>query len=1228
MTFIKDIFDLPEQVRQGDFVLRLSEGVTRPKETVDNYVVTPQLAQCFDQALDLIRAAIDGHSSKATYLHGSFGSGKSHFMAILYLLLKGDGDARSKPELAPIVAKHNEWTVGRKFLLVPFHMVGSESMEGAILGGYVEYMRRVHPEAPTPAVYRADELFADARNLRATMGDATFFEGLNAGGANSGWGDYEEWNGAKFDEVIASGPASKNDSDPRDKLVSKLVSTYFTSARGAGQFVDLDSGLSVISRHAKSVGYDALILFLDELILWLASHAANPTFVSHEGQKLAKLVEAQTPDRPAPIVSFVARQRDLSEMVGDTITGAETISFKDVLKYWEARFATIKLEDRNLPVIANKRVLKTRSETARQMLDEAFKKTTEMKTEVMDILLTTQADREMFRLVYPFSPALVETLVAVSSLLQRERTAIRVMLQILVERKDTLKLGEIIPVGDLFDAMGDGSEAFSESLRVQFDNAKKLYSQKLRPLIESENGLKFEDAENLPPDEPKVKSLRADDRLAKTLLLSALAPNVESLRGLTTSRLSALNHGTLTSPIPGLESRLVLQKVRKWAAGGIGQIRIGDDSQNPTVSVQLSGVDTDAILLKAQSEDNTGNQIRKIKELLFDELDIDYKDDIFISFTMAWRATRRTFNVAFGNVRELTDDVLKTEDGDPWRVFIDYPFDRETHSPMDDRSRLENFLENNPDGSRAVAWLPTFLSHQARKELGILVRLDFILTGDRFRTMAEHLNQVDQLAARTALESQREQLKNRIKLMLAGVYGIANPVPGSVDSGINFTGRDHFQSLMPGLTLNVPAAADLRGALEKMLDQALQHQFPAHPNFEPDAKLNVPTLNRVRGVIDRAVQTPDGRVEVEQPLRKEIRMVVNPLRLGEMAETHFVLGRHWVSHFDKKASEHGGPITVKRLRQWMDEPEPMGLPKEVQDLVILAFAAQTNRSFFKMGIPHGAEVGALDDLIELREEKLPPVETWNRAVERAKAIFELATPTLLSPQNLARFSASVREKAEKEINGIDRLATRLGEMATRLGVQSTRVKTAAATKVLIERLSKAQPADVVKVLAEAEISTTPEAMGAGLRKATDLIPVLENIKWDLLVPVRDLTDSREVAGKAIWQSIVEAFEKDELAVALKHVLVEAESRAVKLLLDAPKAAPVVPEVPAAVSVKESVVQAPFQAPPVGTPEALVVESGEVAAAGEPEVMELFERVFSILKEDERNRVRLKWEVYR
>jgi D-alanyl-D-alanine dipeptidase len=116
--------------------------------------------------------------------------------------------------------------------------------------------------------------------------------------------------------------------------------------------------------------------------------------------------------------------------VGDHVTGAQQLAFGDVLKWWDARFHTITLEDRNLPAIAERRVLKPKSVAARQELDEAFRETATVREDVMNTLLTSTANREMFRQVYPFSPALVQSLVAVSSVLQRERTALKVMLQL------------------------------------------------------------------------------------------------------------------------------------------------------------------------------------------------------------------------------------------------------------------------------------------------------------------------------------------------------------------------------------------------------------------------------------------------------------------------------------------------------------------------------------------------------------------------------------------------------------------------------------------------------------------------------------------------------------------------------------------------------------------------------------------------------------------------------
>ena len=268
-TTIGDIFTIPDAVHQGDFVLRLTEGLQADKrrQTLQQYVVTPQLVDAFSNALGFIQQAVQTASSKAAYLHGSFGSGKSHFMAVLNLLLAGNTQARSIPELADVVARHS-WTHGRKFLLVPYHMIGARDMESAILGQYAEFVRKKHPEAPVPGFYLAEGLFKDARELRERMGDEPFFAQLNkgaaGGGGGGGWGEFESgWDAASFEAAMLEPP----NGEERSRLVGDLITQYFSAYRslaGSGEsFVSLDDGLSIMSRHAQALGYDAVILFLD-----------------------------------------------------------------------------------------------------------------------------------------------------------------------------------------------------------------------------------------------------------------------------------------------------------------------------------------------------------------------------------------------------------------------------------------------------------------------------------------------------------------------------------------------------------------------------------------------------------------------------------------------------------------------------------------------------------------------------------------------------------------------------------------------------------------------------------------------------------------------------------------------------------------------------------------------------------------------------------------------------
>jgi hypothetical protein len=1159
MTLLRELIDIPEHVQKGDFVLRLSEGVIDPAGTLGEYVVTPELVKCFDQALDFIRDAVTRRTSKATYLHGSFGSGKSHFMAVLHLILQGNPQARGIPELAGVIAKHNAWLAGKKFLLVPYHMIGAHSMESGVLGGYVDFIRRTHPNAPVPGVFLAEKLFDDARHLRQTMGDGPFFDRLNAAhGGGGGWGDLESaWDATRFEAAMEADPGSEE----RTRLVSDLVGTFFKSysVQAEGQreaYLSMDKGLCVLSQHARDLGYDAVLLFLDELILWLATRSVDLDFVKREAAKLTNLVEAQTPDRPVPLISFVARQRDLRKLIGDHVAGAERLNFSDSLDWQEGRFNTITLEDRNLPAIAEKRVLKPVSEAARGELDAAFERTAKVREAVWNTLLTSEGDPKMFRKVYPFSPALVQTLIAVSSVLQRERTALKVMRQLLVDQRDSLRVGDLVPVGDLFDVIAHGDEAITAEMAIHFENAKRLYHQKLLPVLEKQHG-RVEELEQLPWEDPRRTAFRNDDRLVKTLLLSALVENVESLRGLTAERLAALNHGTIKTPIPGREAQEVLRRVKGWAAS-VGEVRVGEGT-NPTITVQLTGVDTEAILAKARGEDSMGNRRRRLRQMLFEQLGIEDADQLFLMLPFRWRNTERACEIVFANVRDLPDASL--EAGGDWRVVIDIPFDEPGHGPRDDLGRLQQFRQSHPHGTRTLVWLPNFFSPDSLRDLGLLVVLEHILAGERFAGYASHLSPQDRLAARTLLENQCSELRQRVKHHLEAAYGLDALLPGSLDATQELEPHEQFASLKNGFDPQPPAAANLRGALEGLLDQALADDYPAHPRFEAEVRKR--NLEKVYEVVSQAARKEDGRVEVDRPLRPLVRQIANPLLLGEMGAdaTHFVLGQHWKNHFTRKAAQTGSALTVAQLRQWLDDPRPMGLPKEAANLVILIFAEQTNRSFHLHGGPFDATLTNLPDSLELREQKLPDEAAWNLAVQRAASILGVTVSPLRKAANVSALASQAKAKVGEHRAGCQGYARRLRERLAGLGVtDASRLRTAQAVQSLADRLHAAEGDGVVGGLATTDVATSETAMGTVLVKASELSATLDAFNWEILDAVGKLADERRAGAAEVGHIVREALKADEHAVPLAPALKEAQSKAVRLLTQQPSPTPTAPVV--------------------------------------------------------------------
>ncbi|WP_405393439.1 hypothetical protein [Microbispora hainanensis] len=1167
-TLLKDVIEIREELSANDFVLKLSDGVSEVKATLANYVVTPQLADSFGKALSLIKGALDKGHSDAAFLHGSFGSGKSHFMSVLHAILRHDPDARGLSGLESVLDKHDRWLAGRRILCLTYHLIGAASVEEAVLGGYIEQIRRLHPEAALPELHSTDGLLTDADNMRARLGDATFFAGLGGGGldggggaAQPGWGKLAaSWSAASY-ERARNAPVGDTE---RGRLVSALVGSYFTGYTRGATYLPLDQGLEVVSTHARQLGYDCVVLFLDELVLWLASRSSDPAFVSSEGSKVAKLVESASARRAAPLVSFVARQRDLRDFLGPNVPGAEKYAIGETFRWWEDRFNKIPLEDRNLPVIVERRLLRPKP-GAEGVLDAAFAKVTR-EPKVWNVLLDgldDSSDAASFGRTYPFSPALVSTMVALSGLLQRERTALRTMAELLRRGRDELTVDDIIPVGDVYDVLMDsGVVPLTDEMKQHFANARTLYEEKLLPRLLDRHRLASEDdTKGLPRTHPFV----TDARLVKTALLAALAPNVPALRTLTAQRLAALNHGTIRTPLRGTEHQRVLALFRDLATSGVSEIHLSDDPANPLINIQLAGVDYESVIDRVRNQDSKGERRRLLREMVFESLGVTGAgaDTLGGAYThsFVWRGSRRVADVVYGNIRnadEMPDSTLLA-DGDRWKIVIDFPFDDTGHGPNDDIARFEN-LEREGVRSRTVAWVPAFLTEAREKDLGELVCLRYLLASDdRYEQNASNLSVQDRATAKVLLRNRKSTLEGKLKQVIQQAYGAAKREPADIDEA-----RGHnafFATLEPQLNLGAPVGARLADCLEHLLDQMLSAQYPDHPKFPGEVRRT--DLSLALEYLDKAAAEESGRVPVMPKDRDALRKVVNPLQVGEALENAFLFTADtfpWRRQFTQRAAQDGldQVIPVGELIKWLDQPRPRGLDAGTRGLVIAAFALMQDREWFSNGSGPVARppLERIDGSYELRLPRLPDDPSWRRAVDRAAKIFGVHVTALKSAANVNRLATEVRGQARQLQDAARQLVTVLKFHRDMLGLPENegRLATARDAAALVSTLAaESDGTSLAESLANASMGVTEQVLGRSLKSAGQVLRALEEMDWGLLDAIAVIKDDQQAIS--ILERLREAARHNEFQESLGPVLSQARRHAQMLLASRVKPKP-------------------------------------------------------------------------
>lgn len=1170
MTLLRDLIDIPTSVGEGDFVVKAAEGAD-----LDRYVVTDQLRENFTSALQKIGHAVTTGRSQAVFLHGSFGSGKSHFMAVLREILAHNPYARQIRGLDGPVVTADPWLKGRRFLSLTLHMLDARSVEQAILEGYLRHVTAAHPDAPTPAVHRSDALLENAAGLRRTLGDEKFFATLRGGTAAPGAGlaalraQKEGWTPQRYADAAAQPPGTKE----RDALVSALTETFFSGAVHSGEYLDLDTGLAVITRHAKALGYDAIVLFLDELILWLSGRITDHTFVNTEGAKLNKLVESADAARPLPLVSFVARQRNLEEFLGPQVGGTEREALAHVMRSVQGRLGEIVLADTNLPEITEKRLLKPNGDAARQVIDNAFAAVRHNR-EVWDTLLLGAqygdagigSDATAFRQLYPFSPALVATLVALSQALQRERTALKVMTELLVDRRDTLKVNDLIGVAALFDPLVlHGELPDRPKLRQQFGAARDLYLRKLRPILLSLNGIPEERAAG-------HTQFQLDDKLVKTILLGALVPEVPALHNLTAAKLHALNFGSIASPIPGYENTIVLQRLRKIEQDA-GELHLTDD-HDPVVSLKLHTVDFDKLLeLVPHGETSAGVRQQLLRELISAEMGLTGAEGSHgeLQQPRDWRGRRHIVQVKFGNVRDRDSMPVAAllAPGESWRIVVDYPFDPQDLPRSADRARIEEL----PRGSHTVFWLPLYLTDDMMGRVAQLAKINYLLgaggSGERLNTLAADWPKADRQQGRVYLQQRQSQLREGLITALKQAYGAANPQPSDVQD--DTVGVLH--TLAEGLRVGDPRGGTLADAFKNLTAELLEWTYPGTPALPVDEKpLTRAELAKVLHYAKQAAADPTHGIAVPTADQRILKRICNPLRLGALVDHRYVLDIstcYWSQHLLQEAAkrDYRDHFPVHVLRDILDVPKRRGFDRDLQNLIIAVFALEQQLSWYHNGGRTTVEaVNGVEDRFELRHPVLPTEEEWKAAVQFGQPFFGEVLPLFRNPANLGNLAGTLRRVASAYENVAGRLVTALAEHATLLGLDPAadtgRLATARRVRDLLTQVAHERDdvvlVRIVAVGQEHLAGLDGQAASQVYKQAQALVNALAGTQWPLLAAIGHRADSDDRARVVITQ-LRAAAQQDHHGADLAEALRQAVDAAAALLAgDKPKPPPTPP----------------------------------------------------------------------
>ncbi len=753
------------------------------------------------------------------------------------------------------------------------------------------------------------------------------------------------------------------DSEDREEFAKAYLAFKGRDPSSSGLEPVWTEGLHRMAEHARAQGFGGVVFMLDEMLLWLAEKTG--TQFKQEIHDLNLIVDHPTRRREVPIFVFVARQRNIRDFFPE-LTAEDDIH--EHLDHHAERFELTELQDVELRHIVKGRILRPKDP---ERLASEIESLVEAHRNLLPALLQ-DADVSYLKDVYPFHPALIETLVDVSAAMQRERSALRLLYELLVVHHRDLEVGKFLPVGSAFDAIFPPEGVEASKNEAKFKEIHNQYHHQLVPAMD-----KLRDEGEL--DDGKRRML---DQLVKTVLLSEVSLRLKG-HALTARRLVGLNVVDVAGATDRLKISQALGALRSLSRR-VPALQVSGEKAEAVVRYTLSTVSLSEFL--SQSKAKVGKYgaawLRLLLETLRPMLDLEGKKGLEgwnlpqeCSLPFEWRRTKRLGVVRLCNVRTTGyDDFVAPAKA--FRILVGYPWD-EGHSVDEDRLRSANARKQNRR-QYTVCWLPRHLEKQEEELVGELWAVRYLLSEKGQDELLRDLGHQDRQTILKDAETHRRTLRGEFEKMLARVY---------VDQG-------EIVTLHDGIDTQIPHKDNLGKNLERFASVLLDRRFPGHPNF--GARPAKKDLELVRAWLLRASDAgTSASTEFDVETGKALRYFGEPLELVNLGQSRGMLrlDSRYYRAMEKK-------VDGKEQVEWSEVRDELetsfGLDESVIDVLLSLLCSRGYRPL-RAPTQEVVEVGIgttkKEKTLLLERAKLLEPATWGRARDLGEELLGEAKPS-------------------------------------------------------------------------------------------------------------------------------------------------------------------------------------------------------------------------------------------